>query len=155
MGRGMGMGRGRGTDTGKIIAISIITDTGTGTGRGMDMDTGTKSYVAPVLTPKIDTSTLKLAPLKARWSQAQVRAHTQVQLDALQATPVEPPTPSTFTVEAVEAAEYFVDVPDEVYPGEEFRTVLEGREVVVKCPDITRIGQRIVVMVKPTVSIVI
>jgi len=84
-----------------------------------------------------------------------VQAHKLVQLDALQAIAVEPPTPGTFTIVAVKAAEYFVDVPDDVYPGEEFRTFMEGREVVVKCPDITRIGQRIVVTAKPTVSLVI
>jgi len=51
---------------------------------------------------------------------------------------------STFT------EEHFVDVPFEVSPGELFRVLIAGEEYLVTCPDITRPGERVVVVTART-----
>lgn len=43
---------------------------------------------------------------------------------------------------------YYVDIPADVYPGETFRVVLDGEEVLITCPDISGPGERIIVCVE-------
>lgn len=43
---------------------------------------------------------------------------------------------------------YSVDIPEDVYPGEVFRVVINGKEVLVTCPDCSGPGERLVVAVE-------
>jgi hypothetical protein len=43
---------------------------------------------------------------------------------------------------------YYVDVPADVYPGETFRVVLDGEEVIITCPEVSGPGERIIVSVE-------
>ena len=43
---------------------------------------------------------------------------------------------------------YYVDIPADVYPGETFRVVLDGEEVIITCPEISGPGERIIVCVE-------
>lgn len=56
-----------------------------------------------------------------------------------QVTVVTPPT---------NVKRFYVDVPADVYPGETFRVVLDGEEVIITCPEISGPGERIIVCVE-------
>lgn len=43
---------------------------------------------------------------------------------------------------------YTVEIPAEVYPGEIFRASVEGKEVLVTCPEVSGPGERIVIGVE-------
>jgi hypothetical protein len=40
---------------------------------------------------------------------------------------------------------FYVDIPEDVYPGEVFRAMVNGREVLVTCPEISGPGERLVI----------
>ncbi len=48
----------------------------------------------------------------------------------------------------VNVKRYYVEVPADIYPGETFRVVLDGEEVIVTCPEISGPGERILITVE-------
>ena len=42
---------------------------------------------------------------------------------------------------------YFVDVPPGIYPGETFTVLIDSRQHLIDCPEITTSGERIVVII--------
>eukprot|EP01034_Spumella_vulgaris_P024513 gene24513-30867_t len=61
--------------------------------------------------------------------------------------------PTTYVSSGTNSKRYYVDVPNDVYPGETFRVELDGEEMLVTCPDVSGPGERIIVSVEHPSSV--